>query len=316
MIAAPRAHSAAPAAPWGGPLRLALPGGRWRFEHGPIDLVIAADGPAGAVARAVEHAWQRFASVLAELAGELPGLRRPVQEAAPLQGCVARRMLAACWPHREVFITPMAAVAGAVADELIDTLRAEAGLTRACVNNGGDIALHLTPGTQYRIGLCADLGRVQRGERWRLDGGFDVDWRLPVRGVATSGWRGRSFSLGIADSVTVLAGSAAAADAAATLIANAVNTDDDSVVRRPANALKDDTDLGERLVTVEVGNLAPEAVARALDAGAAAAQAMLARGLIQAAMLWLQGRSRTCLGRAVHAAAGGRVHAGGGEPDR
>ena len=41
----------------------------------------------------------------------------------------------------------------------------------------------------------------------------------PVRGVATSGWRGRSHSLGIADSVTVLAATAAMADAAATVIA-------------------------------------------------------------------------------------------------
>ena len=35
---------------------------------------------------------------------------------------------------------------------------------------------------------------------------------MPHRGVATSGWRGRSHSLGIADSVTVVARNAAAAD--------------------------------------------------------------------------------------------------------
>ena len=44
-----------------------------------------------------------------------------------------------------------------------------------------------------------------------------------MRGIATSGWRGRSFSLGIADAVTVLAATAAEADAAATMIANAVD---------------------------------------------------------------------------------------------
>ena len=44
-----------------------------------------------------------------------------------------------------------------------------------------------------------------------------------MRGIATSGWRGRSFSLGIADAVTVLAATAAEADAAATVIANAVD---------------------------------------------------------------------------------------------
>jgi ApbE superfamily uncharacterized protein (UPF0280 family) len=190
----------------------------------------------------------------------------------------------------------MAAVAGAVADELIEAFRRQPGVARAYVNNGGDIAVHLGQGQRYRIGLFADLGRVQRAERWRLDGDFELQPEVPARGVATSGWRGRSFSLGIADSVTVLAGTAAAADAAATLIANAVNVEDPAVVRRPACTLKDDTDLGERPVTVEVGTLSVAAVDEALDAGAAAAGRMLDQDLIWAATLWLQGRNRTRIG--------------------
>jgi uncharacterized protein len=276
-----------------GPLRAVLPGGRWHFRHGPIDLVIGADGEAPAVAEAVEQAWLRFHGVLAELSGELVLLRRPVQEAGGVHGAVARRMLAACWPHRGVFVTPMAAVAGAVADEIIEAFRAHRGISRAYVNNGGDIALHLAEGQRYRIGLFADLGRIERRERWRLDGDFELASTVSVRGVATSGWRGRSFSLGIADSVTVLAASAAQADAAATLIANAVDIDDPAVVRRPASEIKDDTDLGARLVTVEVGTLSRARVHAALDAGAAAARGMLDSGLIWAATLWLQGHNRT-----------------------
>jgi ApbE superfamily uncharacterized protein (UPF0280 family) len=279
-----------------GAVRAALPGGRWHFQHGPIDLVIGADGDPVAVHRAIELAWERFESLLGELVAELGLLRSPVQEAAAACGVVARRMVSACWPHRGVFITPMAAVAGAVADELIAPFCAQPGVARAYVNNGGDIALHLRAGQRYRIGLFADLGRIQRAQRWRLDGDFDLPAELPARGVATSGWRGRSFSLGIADSVTALAHTAAAADAAATLIANAVDVHDSAVVRRPASALKDDTDLGERLVTVEVGTLSPAAVERALDAGAAVAERMLDQGLICAATLWLQGRNRTRIG--------------------
>src|SRR5262249_28174288 len=147
------------------------------------------------------------------------------------------------------FITPMAAVAGAVADELIAFFRSDPAITRAYVNNGGDIALHLTSGQTYRVGLYADLGRVKRREITGLDGDFEVTAEMSVRGVATSGWRGRSFSLGIADSVTVLAATAAEADAAATMIANRVNIDDPAIQRAPANTLKDDTDLGDRLVT-------------------------------------------------------------------
>ena len=280
--------------PWReGPARVALPGGRWRWQHGPIDLVIAAEGRSTAVERTLQQAWVRFGALLAELALELRLLRRAVQDATAVRGPVARRMVAACWPHRAVFVTPMAAVAGAVADELIDAFRAEPAIARAYVNNGGDIALHLGAGERYRIGLFADIGRVRRGERWRLDGDFELHAEMPGRGVATSGWRGRSFSLGIADSVTVLAGCAAGADAAATLIANAVNVDHPAVQRCPASALKDDTDLGDRLVTVEVGTLSDAAVNAALDAGAAVAARMIEQGLIRAATLWLQGRNRT-----------------------
>jgi ApbE superfamily uncharacterized protein (UPF0280 family) len=281
---------AAPGTP--GATRARLPDGRWHFQHGPIDLILAADGDPRAVARAFETAATRFATILVELVGELPLLRRPVQQATGVVGPVARRMVAACFPHQDDFITPMAAVAGAVADEVIECFRAEPGVRRAYVNNGGDIALHLSPGEHFRVGVFADLGRVERRDAFALDGDFAVHAAQPVRGVATSGWRGRSFSLGIADSVTVLASSAAQADAAATVIANAVNVDAEGIVRRPASALKDDTDLGDRLVTVEVGNLSPGSVAGALDAGEGHARELVRRGLIWAAWLSLQGCSR------------------------
>ena len=198
-----------PAAP-GGAVRARFDDGRWHFQHGPIDLIIGADGDPPAVGRAIEHAWSRFQGVLAELVDELELLRLPVQDALAAKGPAAQRMVQACWPHRDRFITPMAAVAGAVADELIGFFRAEKRVRRAYINNGGDIALHLTPGQSYRIGLYADLERIKRPEAHKLDGDFEVTSDMPVRGVATSGWRGRSFSLGIADSVTVLARSAAA----------------------------------------------------------------------------------------------------------
>src|SRR5690606_11493942 len=147
--------------------------------------------------------------------------------------------------------TPMAAVAGAVADEIVAAYR-RPGVVRAWVNNGGDIALHLAEGASVRVGLFADLARFApvAGEHpggcpgLVLDGKFEIDSAMPVRGIATSGWRGRSFSLGIADSVTVLARTAAQADAAATMVANAVDVDDPGIVRRPACELRDDTDLG------------------------------------------------------------------------
>ena len=285
------------------PIRHPLPDGRWHFQHGPIDLIIGADGQAAAVHAAHEAAWRRFQPLLAELVGELPLLRQPVaadDAPCPLRGEVARRMWLACHPHRHRFITPMAAVAGSVAQEIAAAYALE-GVDRAWVNNGGDIALHLVPGQALRVGLVADVARDHAARATRpsgaasepaLDGRFEVSAAMSVRGVATSGWRGRSFSLGIADSVTVLAASAAAADAAATMIANAVDTDDPRIVRRPAHSLKDDSDLGAIEVTVDVPPLDPAQVQQALQSGARRARELRARGLIEAALLVCQGQAR------------------------
>lgn len=261
--------------------------GRLHLQEGPIDLVIEAfaDDPTE-VARAYEAATSRFIGVLQGLVDELPLLRTPLgQTPPPLRGPVAQRMLEACWPHRAVFITPMAAVAGSVADEILAAMLARARLPRAYVNNGGDIAIHLAPGECFRVGLAGI-------EDAALHGALDLTAEDAMGGVATSGWRGRSLSLGIADAVTVVARNAAAADAAATLVANALNVDHPAVHRRPAHAVRDDTDLRDLPVTVAVGALPEDAIDAALGAGLQVAQRMQTSGLIHAACLRLQGHTR------------------------
>ena len=218
---------------------------------------------------------------------ELALLRRPLGETRPApRGPVARRMVGACWPHRARFVTPMAAVAGAVADEVLAAMTAGRRLSRAYANNGGDIAVHLGPGTALAAGVVNDPDRPG------LDGRIALHADAPARGLATSGWRGRSLSLGIADAVTVTARTAAAADAAATLIANAVTLDHPAIERAPAVSLREDSDLGMQPVTVAVGPLPAHAVAAALDAGLAEARAMQRAGLIETARLALQGETR------------------------
>ncbi|RYF31079.1 MAG: UPF0280 family protein [Comamonadaceae bacterium] len=277
--------------------RTALDAHRWHWHHGPIDIVAEAHGDAGAVAAAHEAAWQRFGPLLGELVQELPLLRQPVGQECLLRGPVARRMWRACAPFNAGFITPMAAVAGSVAQELVACYD-RPGIDRAWLNNGGDIALHLAPGHSVRVGLYADLARFDLSDLDGIagigvDGQFEITADLAVRGVATSGWRGRSFSLGIADSATVLAATASEADAAATVIANAVDVEDARIHRRPASECKDDSDLGDRPVTVDVEALAPAQVRRALDAGAARAKALQRAGRIVAAVLVCQGQHRT-----------------------
>lgn len=275
--------------------RTRLLDGRWHFQHGPMDIVIGATGCPQALEAAHAAAWLRFTGILDELVPELAVLRRPVQKACPLQGTIARSMWHACQPYASGYITPMAAVAGAVAQALVASYSIP-GIARAWVNNGGDIALHLAPLASVRVGLYADLSRLTKAEILtgiRTDGQFEVSSFLPVRGIATSGWRGRSFSLGIADSVTVLAQTAAAADAAATVIANAVNVVDARIVRRPACEVKDDTDLGAIPVTVDVPTLAPRLVEQALLAGLQCAEALRGAGLIWSAALVCQNQMRT-----------------------
>ncbi|HLH51209.1 MAG TPA: hypothetical protein VKV96_17860, partial [Roseiarcus sp.] len=160
---------------------------------------------------------------------------------------------------------------------------------RAYVNNGGDIALHLSADEQFSIGM------VDRPDRPSLIGAATITARDPIRGVATSGWRGRSFSLGIADAVTILARTAAAADAAATLVANAVDLPGHPAVRRaPAFSRDPQSDLGERLVTVGVDALAPAEIDEALTRGLAQAERLRSMGAIEAAALRLCGETRLC----------------------
>jgi hypothetical protein len=270
-------------------IRLLDDGRRLHLNDGPIDLIVEAFGEADEISAAYRAAATRFVTVLDELCGELTFLRQAAQIDGTLpSGAIARRMMAAVAPYCErTFITPMAAVAGAVAEEILQAMTAAARLARAYVNNGGDIALYLAPGDHFVAGM------VERPDRPSLFGTATLDSAQPVRGIATSGWRGRSFSLGIADAVTVLADRAATADAAATVIANAVDLPGHpNIVRVPANSLAPDTDLGDRLVTRGVGKLSPTDIAAALDAGVVIARSLLADGLIRSAALHLSGGTR------------------------
>jgi ApbE superfamily uncharacterized protein (UPF0280 family) len=262
--------------------------GRMHLHDGPIDLIIEAFGERSAIEDAYAAAWSRFATILDELCAELPLLRADPRVAQAPRGAVARRMAAAVSPFRvRRFLTPMAAVAGAVAEEVLEAMTTDRKLARAYVNNGGDIALHVSPGETFSIGM------IDRPDRPSLVGRATIQAADRVRGVATSGWRGRSFSLGVADAVTVLAASAALADAAATLIANAVDLPGHPAIRRtPACDLDPQSDLGERRVTVAVGPLTADEIDRALASGLAEAELWRKHGLIEAAALRLGERTR------------------------
>jgi ApbE superfamily uncharacterized protein (UPF0280 family) len=270
----------------GGAVVQRLAGERLHLSHGPIDVVLRCWGTPEPVRAAEAAAAALFPTILPDLVAELPMLRRPMTERPRVAHPIARRMVAACAPFAPIFLTPMAAVAGAVADALLAEMLRAAPLARAYVNDGGDIALHVAPGEALAIGLAADPTRLA------MDGALRVTSGSGIGGVATSGRRGRSLSLGIADAVTVLARDAATADAAATLIANAVDIDSTAVRRVPACSLDPDSDLGDRLVALEVGVLTPAEALSALEAGLARAEAFRASGHVLGAALRLGGMVR------------------------
>jgi ApbE superfamily uncharacterized protein (UPF0280 family) len=275
-------------------------GRRLHLQDGPIDLIVEAWGSEANVRAAYDAAARRFTGLLDTLCEELTELRKPVNAAnCTLQGMVARRMHAAVAPFAAAhFITPMAAVAGAVAEEILVAMVEAARFDRAYVNNGGDIALHLGEGERFTVGL------VDRPDQPGLMQTTIIETDDPARGIATSGRHGRSFSLGIADAVTVLARTASQADAAATIIANAVDLPGHpAIVRCPAHDLQPDSDLGARLVTRDVGDLSGYEIAQALEAGADKARALLARGLIESAALRLHAETRIVAPKATPAAA-------------
>ena len=261
-----------------GPQASMLSGDRLHLHHGPIDLIIGVEGAERDAC--FQFAKARFVGLLDALVGELPILRRPLADDKSVRGPVAQRMCRAVQAHRDVFVTPMAAVAGAVADEILAAMLRHHCPRKAYVNNGGDIAIHLLGDRSFQA-----LGP---------SGKITITADQHVGGVATSGWRGRSHSRGIADAVTVLADCAASADVAATLIANAVDLPrHPGIQRSPASDLSPESDLGSRLVTTDVASLSPADVAKALASGSAVAQKLVDANLIHGATLLLQDQTQT-----------------------
>ena len=263
---------------------------RLHLQHGPIDIIAHVDAPEEVRKRLYTSASNRFSTVLVELVAEMDLLKQPWSTDLPYpKGGIAQKM---CFAVRgsDTFVTPMAAVAGAVAEEILEAMLFEAKnqdpcleeIQRMYVNNGGDIAFWLNAGESFSIGVVDNPGIPELNAR------VSLAYESPVRGIATSGWRGRSQSLGIADAVTVLAGSAATADAAATLIANDVNVYYPGILKRPASEVKDESDLGMLPVTVDVPPLPVDQISEALKRGAQTAGNFIRTGKIEAAYLSLQ----------------------------
>lgn len=197
-----------------------------------------------------------------------------------------RRMIAAARSFHDPTVTPLICVAGASADEVGDTIFLRKEADKVIVNNGGDIAVRLRADERARIGVKADLqGR-------NLTHVIELVPKDGVGGVATSGFGGRSFTLGVANAVTVLAADAISADVGATLVGNAANVESPRVKRSPARELYPATDIPDLFVTVHIGDLDEVEVETALDAGIRKAEEFREDGLILGAFVAVKNHFR------------------------
>ena len=180
-------------------------------------------------------------------------------------------------------LTPMAAVAGTIADGVAAFLYRR-GMTRVIVNNGGDIAIRTGTGVSVNVGIRPDLTHSPINDIVTL-GNERSSW-----GVATSGLEGRSLTQGVASAVTIFAGSASVADAAATSVANASYIADRTVIRRHAEELDEQTDIPGIAVTVQAGPFSEQKKKLALSRAMQKAEKLLKKGLIFGAYIVVDGK--------------------------
>ncbi len=260
--------------------------GRVRINIGPSSLIIKVkkDGrPDSRLASRAEGFLEDLLARLSPYEGIYKADARCLRE-NPCLPKVLNRMISATRKLSPAFITPLAAVAGAVADEVLAYLVRQ-GAEWAYVDNGGDVALHPSIEAPIRIGLAKAMGR-------RESAAFvEVSASSHVRGIATSGMGGRSLTMGIASAASALAWSAAEADAAATLIANATYIDHPAVVTLPAEDVEPGTDLQGRRVVTAVGTLPRDSLEKALGQALEFAEAMIGQGLIAGSAITVQGRT-------------------------
>jgi hypothetical protein len=248
-------------------------------DYGPMHLHLLASKGGRSDPGILREAAELAMLGLDQVAGLKEMLKLPhVQINEETNDEIAGKMIGSVRAIGDRDLTPMAAVAGTLADLAADWLQAR-GMTRVIVDNGGDIAVRLSPGETVRIGVRPDL-RFQSISHIAL-----LDSRFASWGVTTSGFGGRSFTRGIASAVTVAAQSASIADAASTAIANACFVEDERVRQMEADKLDPNTDLIGIPVTVDVGDLEPEKYAQAIERAYSKAEALAEKGTIFGALI-------------------------------
>jgi len=265
---------------------LVLPDGTVLVDYGPMHMFISAFENKKPLIKLAEEGAHFAMKVLEDLAKFLSVIKKKsqvleIEEDFP---DVVRRMIEATKKMGETDLTPLAAVAGTASDVVADFMFSRGG-TKIIVDNGGDIAIRLREGEVARVGIKTEIDSKQPTYL------ISIDSTMGIGGVATSGLGGRSFTKGIASAATVLSQKAAFSDAAATVIGNFTNIEDQEVSRSLAEKIYPDTDIAGEWITVKVGRLCEEKIEKALTNGLSKANSICEKGLIKGAFIALQGKA-------------------------
>jgi len=246
-------------------------------DSGPLHATIMVSKRGRPLSEVAIEGGRYALKILEQLAAFLPVIRRKsitlrLESDYPE---VVKEMISATQAIKDPDFTPLAAVAGATSDTVADYLL-KTDATKIVVNNGGDISIRLREGGVIKVGLCLDLSRRE------------IDYAFPVEndcGICTSGVGGRSFTLGIASAVVILADRASVADTAATYLGNKTIVDSNNVKREWAERIYPDTDIQGKKVTVSVGALSAVEIQQALENGQREALRLIDNGTIHGAVL-------------------------------
>jgi len=261
-----------------------LQGGDVLAECGPMRLVISSFlGKVPQREMNIRAAEKSF-EYLEQVAGARESLSRPYTDLPDqMREPLALEMVCSAMAIGDADLTPMAAVAGTIADAVANYL-AGRGMTKVIVNNGGDVAIRLQGRDSVTVGIRQDIRSTDFSHVISLS---------PERsswGVATSGLGGRSLTRGIASASTVIARTASAADAAATAVANACFVKDGRVIQRAADLIDPATDIPGVSVTLEVGHLEESKKSLALQRAREKAEELMERYVIFGAFVAVDGK--------------------------
>ena len=257
-------------------MRSLIEDGKLYIENGPTNIIAEAFS---LDKKEIYNLICEYSSkYLKDLSLEIDNLKRPTSENKKFKSEIANRMFNSTKLFLPDFITPMASVAGAISESILLKVLEKYSVNKIYINNGGDISLYVSESEKFNFSIGGETSYIF--EYANLNG---------IGGIATSGWKGRSFSSGIADSVTVIAEKASIADAAATIICNKIDLkNSNKIIKKKANDFYENTDLDDRLITVSVENLTEQEIEKAISKGKITSEYFIAKNIIKSVIINLQ----------------------------